>query len=183
MQHNTYEYPRSSFLGMPKDASLILKKVLGNQNVLRLLYYNAPDCLDRQKYPDVTSEQVQEMIKSEQITTIPKIKVDDDGIKRNYLRVTFDSFTPNMENDFYRDHVVEIRVVCHFDLWNLLDFDQRLYRLAGEIDAMLANQRLSGIGLLTFMGADQNVYNDEYGGLTLRYLAIRGNEDRKNPLS
>ena len=109
-------------------------------------------------------------------------KVDDNGIKRNYLRITFDSFTQNATNDFYRDHVVEVRIVCHFDTWNLLDFDQRPYRLAGEIDAMLANQRLSGIGLLTFLGADQDVYNIEYGGLTLRYLAIRGEEDRKNPL-
>jgi len=65
--------------------------------------------------------------------------VDDNGIKRNYLRITFDSFTQNATNDFYRDHVVEVRIVCHFDTWNLLDFDQRPYRLAGEIDAMLAN--------------------------------------------
>lgn len=182
MQHNTYEYPKSSFLGMPKDVSIIMKKVLNNQNVLRLLYYNTPDCLDRQKYSDIGSTEIEEMIKNEQILTVPKIKVDDSGIKRNYLRITFDSFTQNATNDFYRDHVVEVRIVCHFDTWNLLDFDQRPYRLAGEIDAMLANQRLSGIGLLTFLGADQDVYNIEYGGLTLRYLAIRGEEDRKNPL-
>jgi len=30
MQHNTYEYPKSSFLGMPKDVSIIMKKVLNN---------------------------------------------------------------------------------------------------------------------------------------------------------
>lgn len=183
MQHNTYEYPKSSFLGMPKDVSIIMRKILGNQNVLRLLYYTNPDCLDRTKYPDVTTAQVQEMITNEQILTVPKVKIDQGDIKRNYLRVTFDSFTPNNTNTFYRDHVVEVRIICHFDTWNLLDFDQRPYRLAGEIDAMLADQRLTGIGLLTFLGASQDVYDIEYGGLTLRYLAVRGDEDKKRPLA
>lgn len=183
MKVNTYEYPKSSFLGMPKDAAAIMRKIISNQNVLRLLYYNAPDCLDRQKYPDVTTKDIQEMIKAEQILTIPRVKIDQDGIKHSYLRVTFNSFTPNVKNNFYRDHVVEVRLICHFDDWNLLDFDQRPYRLAGEIDAMLANQRFSGIGLLTFVGANQDVYNSEYAGLTLRYLAVRGNEDKVNPLS
>ena len=183
MKANQYEYPKSSFLGMPKDVSIIMRKILGNQNVLRLLYYTAPDCLDRQKYQDVGTPQIQEMIASEQIMTVPKMKVDEDGIKRSYLRVTFDTFTPNGTNPFYRDHIVEVRLICHFDTWNLQDFDQRPYRLAGEIDSMLADQRLTGIGLLTFVGADQDVYDIEYGGLTLRYLAVRGNEDKVRPLS
>ena len=182
MRVDTYEYPKSSFLGATKDMSIIMRKILGNQNLLRLLYYTAPDCLDRKKYPEVGTKEVQEMIETEQILTIPKLKVDSEGIKRSYLRVTFDSFTPNPTNPFYRDHIVEVRAICHFDTWNMEDFNQRPYRIAGEIDSMLAEQRLTGIGLLNFMGADQDVYNIEYGGLTLRYLAVRGDEDKKRPL-
>ena len=40
-----YEYPKSSFLGMAKDTSLIIEKILSSKKVLRLLYYTSPDCL------------------------------------------------------------------------------------------------------------------------------------------
>ena len=43
MKKNTYEYPKSSLLGMQKDASLIMERILSNQNVLKLLTYNTND--------------------------------------------------------------------------------------------------------------------------------------------
>jgi len=60
--------------------------------------------------------------------------------------------------------------------------DLRPYRIAGEIDSMLDGARLSGIGQLLFIDADQDVYDREFGGVTLRYLAVRGHEDDVNPL-
>lgn len=178
MKINTYEYPQSSFLGMAKDTSLIMNKILSNKKVLKLLYYTTQDW---EKKPDVTSAQIAEMFESKQISNVPKLKIDPD--KRTYLRLAFDSFTPNATNTFYRDHIVEIRIICHFDDWNLKDFELRPYRIAGEIDAMLDKQHLTGIGELTFLGANQDVYNEEFGGITLRYLAIRGHEDEVNPLN
>jgi hypothetical protein len=47
---------------------------------------------------------------------------------------------------------------------------------------MLDGDHLTGIGELTFIGANQDIYDNEYGGLTLRYLAIRGTEDEVNSL-
>jgi hypothetical protein len=72
----------------------------------------------------------------------------------NYLRITYDSFTPNATNEFYRDHIVEIKIICHFDNWDLNDYELRPYRIAGELDSMLDGQHLTGIGELQFLGAD-----------------------------
>ena len=177
MKKNQYEFPKSSFLGMAKDTSLIVNKILSNKKVLKLLYYST---VDWEKQPDLTSAQIKSLFVNKQISNIPKIKVDEN--KLSYLRITYDSFTPNAENPFYRDHLVEIKIVCHFDDWDLNDFELRPYRIAGELDSMLDGQHLTGIGELSFLGADQDVYDDEYGGVTLRYLAIRGNEDKVNPL-
>lgn len=179
MKANVYEFPKSSFLGMAKDTSLIMEKILNNKNVLRLLYFNSPDCLKIKK--DVTPQQIQEMFETKQISNVPKVKVDKE--KKSYLRVTFDSFTPNATNTFYRDHIVEIKIICHFDDWSLEGYELRPYRIAGEIDSMLDGSVLTGIGQLTFLGADQDIYDDEYGGITLRYLAIRGHEDEVRPLN
>ena len=177
MKVNTYEYPKSSFLGMAKDTALIMDKILGNKKVLKLLYYNGKDW---KKKPDLTEEQKTEMFETKQIWNTPQILIDRED--KTYLRVTFDAFTPNATNTFYRDHIVEIKIICHFDNWALGNYELRPYRIAGEIDSMLDGQRLTGIGLLQFIGADQDVYDQEFGGITLRYLAVRGNEDKVNSL-
>lgn len=178
MKKDSYEYPRSSFLGMVKDTSLIMEKILSNKKLLKLIYYTSKDW---EKKPDLTSEQIKDLFDNKQISNIPKIIIDEE--KWNYLRVTFDSFTPNASNPFYKDHIVEVKIICHFDDWDLGNYELRPYRIAGEIDSLLEGQHLTGIGELTFLGADQDIYDNEFGGVTLRYLAIRGNEDRKNPLN
>lgn len=177
MKNNTYEFPKSSFLGMSKDTSLIMNKILSNRKVLKLLYYTGRDW---EQKPDLTATQIKELFKKKQISNIPKITVDEE--KLSYLRITYDSFTPNATNPFYRDHLVELKIICHFDDWDLDNYELRPYRIAGELDSMLDGQHLTGIGKLNFIGADQDIYDDEFGGLTLRYLAVRGNEDKVNPL-
>lgn len=177
MQKHTFQFPKSSFLGIAKDTSLIINKIISNKNLLKLIYYTTPDWKEK---PYLTSEQIKSLFTEKQISNIPKLVVDKD--KMNYLRITYDNFVPNDTNTFYRDSIIEIKIICHFDDWDLNDFELRPYRIAGEIDAMLDGQHLTGIGELQFIGADQDIYDNEYGGITLRYLAIRGHEDEVNPL-
>lgn len=177
MKKNQYDFPKSSFLGMAKDTALIMEKILCNKKLLKLIYYATPDYKTK---PDLTANQIKSLFENKQISNVPKIIIDKDVY--TYLRVTFDSFTPNAENPFYRDHVVEIKIVCHFDCWVLNDYELRPYLIAGEIDSMLDGVKLTGIGELNLLGANEDVYDDEFGGLTLRYLAIRGHEDDINPI-
>lgn len=180
MKINTFEWPKSSFLGMAKDTALIMEKILSNKKVLRLLYYTSKDCLSKDK-KDVTPAQIKEMFESKQITNIPKVKIDPD--KKTYLIVSFDDYTPSQTNPYYRDHIVEIRIICHFDDWDLDNFELRPFRIAGEIDSMLDQARLTGIGVLNFLSGVRDIYDEEFGGVTLRYLAVRGHEDDINPLT
>ena len=164
----------SSFLGVPKDLAYIIRMIIGNQNIARLLYHNTPDCL---KGPEVTGEEIIEMLETKQICSLPKIKVDAE--KKTYLTVNFDNYFPNDTNPFYRDHTIEIRIITHFDNWSLQDNDLRVYRIAGEIDSMLNGAKLSGIGITNFVNATQDIYDEDFGGLTLNYRVVRGTEDKK----
>ena len=47
---------------------------------------------------------------------------------------------------------------------------------------MLDKTHLTGIGELEFVSAVPYIYDEEFAGLSLTYLAIRGNEDKVNPL-
>lgn len=177
MRKDGVTFSKSSFLGMAKDTSLIMNRILSNKKLLKLIYHTSRNW---EKEPDLNSEQIKSLFDNKQISNVPKIEVDKE--KMNYIRITFDDFTPNMTNSFYRDSVIEIKIICHFEDWDLDNFELRPYRIAGEIDSMLDGTHLTGIGELSFIGANQDVYDNEYGGLTLRYLAVRGTEDEVNPL-
>lgn len=177
MKKNTYEYPKSSLLGMPKDAALIMERILSNQNVLKLLRYNTEDWRDK---PDVSGKELREMFETKQISSVPRIQID--APEKTYLRLIYGNVTRNMTNPEYRDNTFGIDIICHYDSWDLGDFELRPYRIAGEIDSMLDGTHLTGIGELEFISAVPYVYNEEFAGVTLTYLAIRGNEDKVNPL-
>jgi len=44
---------------------------------------------------------------------------------------------------------------------------------------MFNDKRLTGIGKLEFLGANQMILTDEYAGLCVMYQAIHGEEDKK----
>ena len=48
---------------------------------------------------------------------------------------------------------------------------------------MFNEQRLTGIGKLEFLGANQMILTDEYAGLCVMYRAVHGEEDKKHPLN
>ena len=172
MKIETYQYPKSSFLSVEKDMSLITSYLLKNDRLKRLLYYTTPDCLNK---PNLTDEETIGLI-HKSIKIVPKLYVD--GSVLNYIILSFDNFTTNRNNPEFRDNIVEFDIICHFDQWNLSDFQLRPYRIAAEIDSMLNNQKLTGIGRLEFMGANQMLLTDEYAGLCLMYQAIHGGEDK-----
>ena len=170
-------YPKSSFLSMEKDASLISNMLLKNERLKKLLYYTTPDCLDRKI---LTEDQSLELF-GKNIKLVPKLYVDNSVL--NYIILSFDNFTPNMTNPEFRDNIIEFDIICHFDQWQLKDFQLRPYRIAAEIDSMFDEKHLSGIGLLHFLGANQMILTDEYAGLCLMYQAIHGGEDKTKMLN
>ena len=177
MKVNTYEYPKSALLGMPKDAALIIDRILSNQNVLKLLNYGVRD---QQNKPPVTKEIIKQMFETKQISSVPRIKVDLH--EKTYLRLTYGTMVRNSSNPQYRDNTFGIDIVCHYDNWDLGDFDLRPYKIAGEIDSILDKTHLTGIGQLNFVSCAPYIYDEEFAGVTLTYLANRGNEDKVNPL-
>lgn len=192
----SYSYPHSSFLSVEKDMDIIVSHFMKNDRLKRLLWYQASDALvigsdyknsGREHkigsgWRNVRDDEAVSMF-GQQIKIIPKLKVEQPEF--TYVIISFDNFTPNMTNPAFRDNIVSFDIVCHFDSWNLGNFQLRPYKIAAEIDSMFNNKKLSGIGTLNFLGGSQIVLSDEFAGLTLMYSAIHGNEgeDSTNPLN
>ena len=173
MKREVYSYPKSSFLSLEKDMNIIVQTLMKNERLKRLLHYTTKDCLDK---PNLTEEESLELI-GKNIKLVPKLYVD--GSVNSYIIVSFDNFTPNGTNPEFRDNIIEFDIICHFDQWQLKDFQLRPYRIAAEIDSLLDGTHLTGIGELQFLGANQMILTDEYAGLCLMYSAIHGEEDKK----
>lgn len=58
------------------------------------------------------------------------------------------------------------------------DFQIRPLKIAGYIDGILNNAKLTGIGELNFIGCNELVLDEVLSGYTLSYRAIHGSDDR-----
>ena len=172
MKIDSYHPPKSSFLSINKDMKLLVDKIMANERLCKLLYYTDADALDK---PKLTDEQKIGLF-NKQIKNVPKLYVDKSVLA--YIIINFDNFVESSNPEF-RDNMIEFDIICHFDQWQLRDFNLRPYRIAAELDSMLDNQRLTGIGLLEFVGANQIILNDEFAGICLMYKTYHGNEDKK----
>ena len=166
-----------AFLAIEKDLALIIQKIMGNQNLLKMLYYTQPDCL---KAKDLTMKEISSMINKE-IRIVPKLNIEQEC--PNYVIITMDNFTPNKTNPEFMDCTISFDILCHPDHWNMGNFKLRPFKIASEISSMIKNKKLSGIGVLQFMNMTHLIMNDEMCGLTMTYKAIHGVEDEIDPLS
>lgn len=180
----------SSFLSCEKDIETILRKLfIENQpysNILkRLLVINTEDCLDNLN-SKVINEKLEEMslakLRQEgYIKLAPKIRMPEHEEIKSYIIITCDNFTPNETNPFYRDCTVTFDIICHIDYWDIGDYRLRPLKIAGYIDGILNNSKLSGIGTFNFLGCSQLILNEDLAGYTLMYRAVHGNDDRLPP--
>lgn len=175
-----------SFLSMEKDTETILRALfVENQpysdDLKRLLVINAPDCLDNKESP-IYKEAIKEAkipwLKEQGYLQLkPLIKFPEHTEVKAYLMITFDNYTPNATNPQFRDQTIGFNILCHPDYWDLGNYRTRPGKIMGIIDGILQDSRLSGIGTLQFIGANEVVINENLAGFTMLYQAIHGTDD------
>ena len=177
---------KSSFLSCEKDTEAIIRKLFIESKpysdlLKRLLLINTPDCLN-----DMTNQVYIDKIKNTSITDLreqgyirlePKIRLKENEEVKSYLVISFDNFTPNASNPQFRDCIVMIDIICHTDYWDVGNFRLRPLKIAGYIDGILNNCKLSGIGTFQFMGCNEVVLSEELSGYCLMYSATHGSDD------
>ena len=147
MKLDSFKPTKSTFLTAERDIFNIVDKMLNNENLKKLLYYPVKDAYAQ---PNLTQEQSLSLI-HKNIRVIPKIQIDEEV--ESYVIITFD-------------------IICHMDTWVMNGYQLRPYKIMGEIDGMLNNQKLNGIGTTEFVSANQLLLNNELGGYTLMYRVV-----------
>ena len=176
----------SSFLSCEKDTETIIKKLFVDSRpysdmLKRLLLINTKDCLTDMTNPAyldiIKKTSIQDLRDQGYIRLEPKIPMGENEQVKSYIRLSFDHFTPSRYNEHFRDCIVEIDILCHPEYWDVGNFRQRPIKIAGYIDGILNNNKLSGIGTLQFAGMNELVLDKNLCGYCLMYAAVHGNDD------
>ena len=176
---------KSSFLSVEKDIGTIINKLFIESRpysdmLKRLLMINTKDCLENQTdvcRELISSTSVKDLKEKGYIRIIPKLDFGEHEEVKSYILITMDNFTPNAENPEFRDCTITFDVICHTKYSDLGDYRIRPLKICGYIDGILDKTRLSGIGILNFVGANQLILNEELQGYTLIYRAVHGSDD------
>ena len=91
---------------------------------------------------------------------------------QSYIIIGFDGFATNANNPEYRDNIITFDIICHLDSWVMENYQLRPYLIMGEIDGMLNNSKLNGIGTIDFIGANQLLLSSDLAGFSLTYRVI-----------
>lgn len=175
----------SSFLSSEKDTETILRKLFIESqpysNILkRLLVVQMKDCLSNLEEPEykkkISGMNLPQLMKEGYIKLAPKIRIPEHEEIKTYLILSFDNFTPT-SNPQFRDCTIHFDIICHTDYWQLDDYEIRPLKIAGYIDGILNNAKLSGIGTLQFVACTENVLDENLSGYCLTYQATHGSDD------
>ena len=164
----------SSFLSCEKDIETILKKLFIESKpysdiLKRLLVINTKDCLEDNS--EVVLNKIQQttlsqLIKDKYIRLSPKIEIEEHDEVKAYLIISSDNYTTNENNPYYRDCTITFDIICYTDYWDIGNYRLRPLKIAGYIDGILNNAKLSGIGTFNFIGCNELILNETKDKLT-----------------
>ena len=173
-----------SFYSFEKDVETIVKKLFTentySEDLKRLLVINKKDCIDdrtSEVYINIIKDTtVAKLVENGYITTTPKIRFPEHEEIKSYIVISFDDFTLNDTNPEFRDCTISFDIICHLDYWDIGNYRLRPLKIAGIIDSLLNNSKLSGIGTLNFLGCGQIQLDENLAGYTLLYRAVHMTE-------
>lgn len=178
---------QSSFLSCEKDAEIILRKLFiesrpYSDDLKRLLVINTKDCLDDKTNPiylkKIEEMNLQKLVEQGYIGQQLKVSLQEFEEIKSRIIINFDKFSPNATNTEFRDCNIVITILSHFSVNDLGNYRRRDLKIAGFIDGILQNSRLTGIGTLQLLSGEFLPIDEEISGYCLIYRAIHGSDDK-----
>ena len=157
----------SKFSLLNEDINKVLDKLVSNQNLCKLLYYNDSNPLSQTSLTDPPSLLYSLIFPYP--TAIETFK-DSDGnpVASSIINVLFDNFKLGTKNHKFKSGDLTFIILSHISLWRLSDSTLRPFCLLNEIDEMFSEQRVIGIGKGEFERCGL-IWQDNYSGYKLTY--------------
>ena len=150
----------------------MMKRLLANQNLLRLLTYTDRDPLASNK-ADVEADEAYLQGDNGVVRIIPVIGAKENSQSIITLRVL--KGIPSMDNPEFLDIYFSIEVFVPNEQWIIKGDNLRPYSIMGEIQKSLEGKNINGLGTIRGSGFSVNFFTEEMSAFIMNYRITQYN--------
>ena len=138
------------------NAQYIIKRLMANQNLLKLLYYTDKDPLNHE---DLTQEQIQNEIFEKLIKIIPRVGPKETA--HSIIAVRIARGRGLATNSEFKNVSISIEIFVPMTQWIIKDTNLRPFAIMGEIQKSLNGKKIEGLGKMVGGDFDLNFLTEE----------------------
>ncbi len=143
-----------------KNMQKIVKYLMGNDNLIKLLYYN--ETSDPLSQPNLTAEQKSTLIFNKLIKMVPRL--DPQKTDKSQVAVMARQAKTLSGNSEFRTIEISIEIFVPLSQWIINNDNLRPYAIMGEIQESLADKNVNGLGRIRGGDFEYNFGTDEMSG-------------------
>ena len=126
------------------NAQYIVKRLLANQNLLKLLYYTDKDPLS---HDDLTQEQIQNEIFEKLVKIVPRVGPKETA--HSIIAIRIARARGLASNSEFKNVNISVEVFVPMTQWIIKDTNLRPFAIMGEVQKSLNGKKIEGLGKLT----------------------------------
>ena len=138
------------------NAQLIVKRLLANQNLLKLLYYTDKDPLSHE---DLTAEQIQEEVFEKLVKIVPRVGPKETA--HSVIAIRIARGRGLITNKEFKNVNISIEIFVPMTQWIIKNTNLRPFAIMGEIQESLNGKKIEGLGKMVGGDFDLNFLTEE----------------------
>lgn len=142
----------------------IIKRLMANQELVKLLYYTNKDPLNNEP---LTNIQLKEEIYEKLIKILPRVGNMVDA--KSILVVKFNNSKKISNNNDFRITVLHIEIFVPYEQWIIKDENLRPFAIMGEIQKSLDGKNITGLGRMDSGSFRLNFSSDEITSFLMEF--------------
>jgi len=149
----------------------IIQRIVGNQSIVKALYYNDIDFLDK---PDLDSKTIKSKLLFSNIFPFNFIPTSDEELKlaKSYITISITDVKPTQRGVKFNSGSIFVSILLHRDSFKTDYGYLRSDFLISEVHDLLNQQEGIGMGKLEFKGMREYSINADYHGNILHYRPV-----------
>ena len=143
----------------------IMKRLMQNDNLVKLLYYTDKDPLSNE---NLTEEQKESEIFEKLIKIVPRIGPKETASSIIALRVI--TGKKNQDNSEFKDVLISVEVFVPLTQWIIKGTNLRPFAILGEIEESLDGKMIEGLGKMSGGNFELNFLTEEISSYKQEFI-------------
>lgn len=143
----------------------IMKRLMQNDNLIKLLYYTDKDPLSNE---NLTEEQKESEIFEKLIKIVPRIGPKETASSIIALRVV--TGKKNQDNSEFKDVLISVEIFVPLTQWIIKGTNLRPFAILGEIEESLDGKMIEGLGKMSGGDFELNFLTEEISSYKQEFI-------------